>query len=666
MATGGAAGEEELYSFELFECSVCLESLINKQPRLLSCGHTFCTPCLQQLLRGNTVNCPKCRSPTLLSSEGVQALPKNTDISKMREREQELSARNENFCHMCKNRYAKVEFICTSCSKRLICRECFKKHKRIPAFKAHNVLPIAETLPVKQTHENCEKHGELLEYFCLQCEEAICVTCTCGPQHEEHCDQIVELKTGLKELKALMNILCQEFKENATKVEECAKIIKKDTNSIKEYKDALSAKCDEVETVLNQMKEQLKVITGLYQPLRHSCEKINTHLADVQKQMTKINNLQQCSDVDFIQKIKECRTNCDRVMNDTHMILNRKITIPENMKQNIEIVGYVGQLKTKKLSLADVAQTAKPEIKAETEQEVRPSPRQADKNNELNNLELLSEIKPGGIVDMLDPLEVVSVGDGTVILVDNELNYIQRINTEGVVVREYQVTLNQNVPYRHIERMYRKKFGRYQTTSPQEIKCKSSCVYGNYMFVASSDNAITKMLLRGYGCDVKHKPGGVRTIGHISGSGDNVILISEGQWDGRILEYNTETNQFIERVTDVWFPGRVNVAHAGYDTKYIVKCNQPFSDESRVNIYNRDWNLISTIDKNADVLTVTPGGKLLIVYKNRIHEYSQDGTFIKGLLDKYKFKNIQDITWSGGCLWVLEANPCCIKVFVAN
>ena len=85
MATGGLSGEEELYSFELFECSVCLESLINKQPRLLSCGHTFCTPCLQQLPDSNTVNCPKCRSPTQLPPGGVQALPKNTDINKMRE-----------------------------------------------------------------------------------------------------------------------------------------------------------------------------------------------------------------------------------------------------------------------------------------------------------------------------------------------------------------------------------------------------------------------------------------------------------------------------------------------------------------------------------------------------------------------------------------------------
>ena len=197
----------------------------------------------------------------------------------MREQEQELSARSEYFCQMCKNRDAKVEFICTSCSKRLICQACYNKHKRIPALKAHNVLPIEETLPVKQTHEKCKEHGELLEYFCPKCEEAICVmctcecekavcvTCTCDPQHEEHCDQIVDLKTGLKEQKASMNKVCKEMKQNAKKVEECAEILQQETDSIKEYKEALSAKCQEVETIINQMKEQLRVITELYQPI---------------------------------------------------------------------------------------------------------------------------------------------------------------------------------------------------------------------------------------------------------------------------------------------------------------------------------------------------------------------------------------------------------------
>ena len=646
MATGGA-GEEELYSFELFECSVCLESLINKQPRLLSCGHTFCTPCLQQLSAGNTVNCPKCRSPTRLPPGGVQALPKNTDISKMREREQELSARNENFCQMCRKRDAKIEYICTSCAKRLICKACYNKHKRIPALKAHNVLPIEETLPVKQTHEKCKEHGELLEYFCSQCEEAICVMCTCDLQHEEHCDEIVDLKTGVKELKASMNKLFQEFEENAKNVKECAEILNKDTDTIGEYKEALSAKCEEVETILNQMKKQLQVIIELYEPLRNSCKEINTHFTDVRKQMTEINNLQKDSDINFIRKIKVCHRNCERVLNDTQLILNKKITIPEDMKQNIKIVGDVGQVKTMEVSLKrllaktqpDVTLKEKPLIKPDAPQKMRQSQRWTDKNIELNNLELLSEIKPGGALDMRNPLEVVSVGDGTVILVDKELKYLQRINTEREVVRKYQVTLNKRVTYRR------------------------ACVYGDCLFVLTSNNVMTKMSLDGSDGSIKYKPEGVKTIRYISAIGDNDILISESGYHGRILEYNTETNKVIERVSAIGLPGKVQ---AVTDTTYIVKCYIPLSGERIVNIYNRAWNLISTVNINTDVLSVTSGGILLLVYDNRIHEYSQDGRLIRKLLDKYQLNQIQNKTMSGGCLWVLEVNPCCIKIFVAN
>ena len=635
MATGGAADEEELYSFELFECSVCLESLINKQPRLLSCGHTFCTPCLQQLPGGNTVNCPKCRSPTRLTPGGVQVLPKNTDISKMREREQELSSRNEHYCQMCRKKDAKIQYICTSCSKRLICQECYKKHERIPAFKAHYILPIEETLSVNETHEKCKDHGDLLEYFCSQCEEAICAACTCDPDHEEHCEQIVDFKTGLKELKASMNKLFQEFKDNAKNVEVCAEILKHDTDAIEECRIALSAKCEEVETFLNKMKEQLKVITELYQPLRNSLEKINTHFADVQKRMTEINNLQQDSDVNFIRKRKECQRNCNRVMNDTQMILSETIIIPENIKNNVTIVGDVGQVKKIQASLKEKvmaktqptgAQRKKPQIKADAGQALRPRPKQLDKYTELNNLKLLSEINPGETVVLRYLSEVVSVGDGTVIPVHNSSNYLQRINTEVNVVRRYQVILS------------------------QQANCVSASVYGDYLFVVTSDNVITKMSLEGP-CYHKNKPKNVGTIRYITAIGDNVILISEGFYPGRISEYNTGAKQVIQRVPGVWLPGKVIVVQTGGDTKYVVTCHQKY------NIYNKDWNLISTIDPRPEALAATPGGKLLIVRDNRIHEYSQEGRFIREVLDEFKFNNILNITYSGGCLWILEYNP---------
>ena len=335
------------------------------------------------------------------------------------------------------------------------------------------------------------------------------------------------------------------------------------------------------------------------------------------------------------------------------MILNRKIRIPENIEHNIKIVGDVGQVKMKEESLkgkvmaktqpgvslrAIMAKTQPgvslreiPQTKPDTQQVMRPRPRQTDKNNELNNLELLSEITTGRTVNLRNPLEALSVGDGTVILVDKKLNCLQRINTGGNIVRRYKVRLSQQAHY------------------------KSACVYGNYLFVLTSNNVIKMMFLDGFSCNIEYKPEGVRRIDNISASGDNVILITESGYQGRILEYNTWTNKVIHKVTDINLPGKVSVLQDGHHTKYIVRGVQ--GRKWLVNIYNKDWNLISTIDNNPDVLTVTPGGKLLLVHDNRIHEYSHDGRLTRELLDKYKFYNIRDITYSGGCLWVLEKNP---------
>ena len=45
------------------ECSICYEGYNDEKkcPRLLSCGHSFCSSCLERLLHGNSIYCPKCR-----------------------------------------------------------------------------------------------------------------------------------------------------------------------------------------------------------------------------------------------------------------------------------------------------------------------------------------------------------------------------------------------------------------------------------------------------------------------------------------------------------------------------------------------------------------------------------------------------------------------------
>ena len=656
-ATGG--GEEELCSFELFECSVCLESLINKQPRLLSCGHTFCTPCLEQLSRRNTVKCPKCRSTTKLQLGGVKALAKNNDLSKMKEREKEISERIrcEYFCQMCRKKDAgKVEYFCTMCPKGLTCQSCYNKHQIIPALKSHTILPIEKTIQEEKLNETCEEHGEVLEHFCPECKEPICIVCTCDPQHEEHCDKIVDFKTGLKEEKESMNKVSRDVREYGRKIEKCVGMLKEDMDSLKESKNDLSSKCKDVESMLNLVKQLLNNITELDQPSITACEEMNTHSANVQFQITQINTLNQKSDMDFIQSAKDCLRNCDRIKSDVETDLNKAFVIHDNIKETIKKVNDVVHGTEKEMCLEDRVQVqdqvnVKFKMGKQTKSELVQQDARLAEVSESGNPHLLLDVKPGKFFVMESPLQVVSVGDGTAILIDKHLSYIQRIYYEGNIVIKYQIQ-NKNVKY----------------------KCAS--VHGGYLFVATSDNAITKMSLDGSGCTMSWEPQGLKSIKHISAIRDNVILISEEGKNGRILEYDMEAKSITQRVSDIWVAGNIGVVQSDTDTKYIVGCYMyqgldKYIPDIETKIYNKSWNLISTLDKNPGInkmgdlqgLTVTHGGKVLIACGNTIHEYGLNGSYVKKMLDKDKLNHIQDITYSGGYLWVLEKDPFCIKIF---
>ena len=205
---------------------------------------------------------------------------------------------------MCRKRDAKVEFFCTECPKGQICQKCRIKHEKISSLKSHQILPMKKTLPVDKNQEKCKDHEEVLEHFCRQCEEPICVICICEPQHEQHPEEIVDFKTGLQEVKESMNQLCKEFKDNTKMIKVCSEVLKQEMASLKESKEVLSAKCKDVETVLNKMKHQLNLIIELEHPVVTAYRETNTHLAHVKKQMTQIINLYQVSELDFVKKTK--------------------------------------------------------------------------------------------------------------------------------------------------------------------------------------------------------------------------------------------------------------------------------------------------------------------------------------------------------------------------
>ncbi|XP_033733058.1 tripartite motif-containing protein 2-like [Pecten maximus] len=61
------------------ECSICMSDF--NEPRFLSCFHSFCTPCLEPILRKwsrkGSFPCPMCRAEIVIPPEGVNGFQKN-------------------------------------------------------------------------------------------------------------------------------------------------------------------------------------------------------------------------------------------------------------------------------------------------------------------------------------------------------------------------------------------------------------------------------------------------------------------------------------------------------------------------------------------------------------------------------------------------------------
>uniref|UniRef100_A0A1I7UUJ5 RING-type domain-containing protein n=1 Tax=Caenorhabditis tropicalis TaxID=1561998 RepID=A0A1I7UUJ5_9PELO len=67
-------------------CNICFEEYsehLEKSPRVLSCGHTFCLSCLKSIAGTNVLKCPVDRTFIEIDKEDLESLPKNFAVLHM-------------------------------------------------------------------------------------------------------------------------------------------------------------------------------------------------------------------------------------------------------------------------------------------------------------------------------------------------------------------------------------------------------------------------------------------------------------------------------------------------------------------------------------------------------------------------------------------------------
>ena len=243
--------------FGVRNCAICLEDMISRNPRALTCLHSFCTECLQQLVTpANAIECPVCRKASQLDVSGILCLPENFYL-----KDNNMFSMSKN-CDECfsQGQVSAAVNTCDDCDI-ILCKMCSIEHLKVAVFANHCAKPI------KPKRFDCRYHNKMCSVFCRNCTQALCALCV--RTHKEHQESICDLETGIKE--QLVNIkqkLPIELKEN-NKVKNLALLI---IANIEQTKNEVRSHTDKLKNDLEILSD--KLINDLDVNYTQPCQKL--------------------------------------------------------------------------------------------------------------------------------------------------------------------------------------------------------------------------------------------------------------------------------------------------------------------------------------------------------------------------------------------------------
>ena len=259
MATGGRLRDSDVP--DIYSCAVCLEHLIDRNPRFLSCHHSFCQQCLQKLTNNGHVSCPTCRTVTEVPNNDVTKLTMNYHLVQImeqlkQERQPSISSLK---CLFCSNENAAYK--CRECSQ-FFCECCKTKHNKMKTFKSHVILEL------------CHQHLEGISHVCMQCVQALCIKCIVL-DHEDHEHEVEEYNEGMEKLKSELDKMNIKLQEKTKIIQEHHKDIKIQKNDGEQNMKALQNLRDGLLKQIEKMDQALVKDNAVVKNLNYDVKVFN-------------------------------------------------------------------------------------------------------------------------------------------------------------------------------------------------------------------------------------------------------------------------------------------------------------------------------------------------------------------------------------------------------
>ena len=197
------ASEDAIIAQRL-ECSLCFDLM--KEPKLLSCTHTFCKDCLVQLYqcqrRGDQISCPVCRQTTRLQIGDVSRLQTNVPIKAMISdvKSAKRTCTVHAFCDPEANSIAIA--YCQMCVEYM-CDSCLEAHGKYRKNKDHEVISMDDINKGKvKVKRFCHEHPQEEKlWVCTTCNCLICFRCRMLDHHNEANHKLEKVADFQKQMK---------------------------------------------------------------------------------------------------------------------------------------------------------------------------------------------------------------------------------------------------------------------------------------------------------------------------------------------------------------------------------------------------------------------------------------------------------------------------------
>ena len=354
MATPDVVQTTPSMSEEFSICSLCRQTF--KRPKVLACLHTFCYECLNEhiskdigTLKQNQFSCPSCDTSMPLPavvSDGHYAENLKNDQFMATFVELKKAIEEGKSCDICVRQEQHVPAInwCSDCNDAL-CQSCSQVHLHVKVTSNHMMTSLEdmrkqplEVIMRKKSKVYCDKHGESITLFCVDCKDPLCVQCM-AVSHRR-CENVVtvndavtsrtDVDTILETLRSLQLSL-DNVDGLGTLEKQLEDSIDNSRNEIKYISNSLCAKIrDQEQFLLKQLEskasEARKLLNDRVEP-----RKLQTKTAK-SASVRMSNLLKYGSDVEVLMAFNQIK----KQVEDFNLEMGE--TCPEKMRVGVEFI----------------------------------------------------------------------------------------------------------------------------------------------------------------------------------------------------------------------------------------------------------------------------------------------------------------------------------------